>query len=102
VNRNQVYQDVVRTINQTLGRKAVSVEQLKSLVNQAKMIRRTKGVMALMSFASQLPYRLFTQQEIDQLQRSPRWSELSGKMIDLMVYEGVITPTEAGMLKRRL
>ncbi|SEN15705.1 hypothetical protein [Lihuaxuella thermophila] len=102
MDKNQVYQDVVRTINQTVGRKAVTVEQIKSLVNQAKMIRRTRGVTGLMSFASQLPYRMFTQQEIERLQRSPRWYELSGKMIDLMVYEGVITPMEARMLKQRL
>ncbi|MBA4494748.1 hypothetical protein ACFO25_17450 [Paenactinomyces guangxiensis] len=102
MNNNHVYQVVARTINQTLGRKAVTVDQIKSLVSQAKMIRRRQGVMGLLAFSQQIPYRLFTQEEIERLKRSPRWYELSSKMIDLMVTEGVLTPAEAGMLKRSI
>lgn len=101
-HNDHVYQDVARTINQTVGRKAVTVEQMKSLVKEAKVVRRTQGVMGLWAFASQIPYRFFTEKEIEKLKQSPRWYELSSKMIDLMVQEKVITPMEAKMLKRHL
>ncbi|TCS93097.1 hypothetical protein [Hazenella coriacea] len=100
MSKDSFYQDLVKKINQTLGRKAVSVEQIKSLMKEAKRVRKTQGTMGLLSFASQIPYRLFSPQEVEKLKQSPYWGEFSSKLIDLLVYEGVITPTEARMLKR--
>lgn len=94
------YDDFVRVINQTVGRRAITVEQLKQLIVEAKRIRRRYGIMGLMSFASELPYRFFTQEEIEKMQHSPYYAEFSSKMIDWMVIEGVLTPVEARLLKR--
>lgn len=96
------YSDFVNVVNYTVGRKALTVEQLKQLIKEAKYIRRRYGLMELMSFASELPYRFFTQKEIDKLQRSPYYAEFSSRMIDYLVIEGVITPIEARLLKRYL
>lgn len=100
MNKGLFYQELVNKINQTLGRKTVSTEKIKSLMKEAKRVRRTQGTIGLLSFASQIPYQLFTPQEVDRLKQSPYWAEFSYKLVDSLVYEGVITPTESRMLKR--
>lgn len=96
------YSDFVQAVNQTVGRKALTVDQLQQLIWEAKRIRQRYGVMGLMSFASDLPYRFFTHEEIEKMKNSPYYVEFSSKMIDLMVMEGVLTPMEARLLKRHL
>ncbi|MBA4602410.1 hypothetical protein [Thermoactinomyces mirandus] len=100
--RDAFYRELAEEINRTVGRKAVSASKIKSLIRQAKQIRAVYGTAGLMSFARELPWRLFTPQEIERLQRSPRWPELSSKFVDAMVMEEVITPFEANMIRRFL
>ena len=100
--RNAFYEELAEEINRTVGRKAVSPGKIKSLIQQAKQIRRSYGKMGLWSFARELPWQICTPKEIDRLQRSPRWHELSNQFVDAMVMEGVITPFEANMIRRSL
>jgi hypothetical protein len=100
MNSDTVYKNLVDTINQTVGRKAVSLKKIKTLVAEGKRIRKQYGLTGLWSYASQLPYHFFTKEEIKKLKESPRWNELSYKTIDAMVEEGVINPMEARMIKR--
>jgi hypothetical protein len=102
MNSDTVYKNLADTINQTVGREAVSVKKIKTLVAEGKRIRKQYGVTGLWSYASQLPYHFFTEEEIEKLQQSPRWYELSSKMIDALVAEGVINSMEASMIKRSL
>ncbi|WP_124727646.1 hypothetical protein [Staphylospora marina] len=102
MSNQEFYRELATEINRTLGRKAVSSREIGNLVEQAKMIRRTRGLMGLMAFASEIPYRYFTPEEIEYLRHSPRWNELGDRLIRLLVMEGVITPAEAGMLRRYL
>lgn len=95
----QIYKDTAKAINQELGRKAVSAEYLMQLVQEAKKIRQTKGTQGLIEFGSNLPNKLFTENEIRQLKRSPQYRATLAKLIDLLVYERVINPFEAMLLK---
>jgi hypothetical protein len=99
VSKTAFYRELVQEINQTVGREAVTTEQLKELVRQAKMIRRTQGLMGLLAFANQLPYRFLTPHEVQMIQRSPRYRELSRRTLQMLVMEGVITPFEANMVR---
>ncbi|MFC7442402.1 hypothetical protein [Laceyella putida] len=100
MNKSAFYRELVQEINQTVGREAVTADQLRSLVYQAKMIRQSQGLMGLLSFANQLPSRFLTPQEVQMIQRSPRYRELSNKTIQMLVLEGVIKPFEANMVLR--
>lgn len=100
--RDAFYRELADEINRTIGRKAISANKIKSVIRQAKQIRAAYGTAGLMSFARELPYRLFTPQELERLQRHPRWQELSSKFVDAMVMEGVITPFEANIIRRSL
>jgi hypothetical protein len=100
--RDAFYVELAEEINRTVGRNAVSPQKIKSLIKQAKQIRRSYGKMGLWAFARELPWQIFTPREIDRLQRSPRWHELSNRFVDAMVMEGVITPFEANMIRRYL
>ncbi|MGA8941934.1 MAG: hypothetical protein WB502_04360 [Thermoactinomyces sp.] len=100
--RDAFYRELADEINHTIGRKAISASKIKSLIRQAKQIRAAYGTAGLMSFARELPYRLFTHMELEQLQRHPRWRELLSKFVDAMVLEGVITPFEANIIRRSL
>jgi hypothetical protein len=101
-NNDALYQDLVNTINQIVGRRAVSVKKMKLLIAEAKRIRRQHGVMGLWSYAQRLPEHFFTHEEIEKLQHSPKLYELSDKLVDAMVVEKVITPVEARMIKRSI
>lgn len=97
---DQIYKETARTINKELGRKAVTPELLKKIVKNAKEVRRTRGTKGLLEYASDLPYSLFTEEEIEHLQQSPGYRVTVMKLIDLLVYERVINPFEAMLLKR--
>jgi hypothetical protein len=100
MNLDTFYKNVVATMNQTVGRKAVSVKKIKTLVAQGKQIRKQYGLTRLLLHASQLPYHFFTKGEIEKLKKPPRWNEFSYKTIAAMVAEGLIKPMEASMIKR--
>lgn len=97
---NALYEELAQHINRMLGRKAVSARRIHGVVEQAKQVRRAGGVMALLHFSTELLHRLFTPEEVEKLKRSPRYREMSYKIIDLLVEEEVITRREAMMLKR--
>jgi hypothetical protein len=98
--KNAIYAEAARQINQILGRKAVSVRRIHRLIEQAKQIRRSGGVLALLHFSTEMVHRLFTPEEVEMLKQSPRYREMSFQLIDLMVEEQVITRREAMILKR--
>jgi hypothetical protein len=102
MNRDYLYNDLVNMVHQAMGREVVRVEQVKMLVEEAKYVRKAQGIIRLRSFASEIPYRFFSQAEIEKLQSSPRWYEFANKMVDLLVAEGVLTPFEARMVKHSL
>ncbi|SFJ61360.1 hypothetical protein [Thermoflavimicrobium dichotomicum] len=99
MNHN-LYQEIADGINQTVGRKAVTVGKLKQIVKEGKQIRRTQGMMALWQYAQNIPYRFLTSEEAEMLRNSPRFRELSNKTLELLVMEGVITPLEGKMFRR--
>lgn len=97
---NALYEEAVQHINRILGRRAVSVKRIHRLIEQAKQVRRSGGVLALVHYSTELVHRLFTPGEVERLKQSPRYRELSHRLIDLLIEEGVITRQEAMMLKR--
>jgi hypothetical protein len=102
VNREELYRQFVKAVNRTLGRQAVTVDEVKALVREGKRIRRENGVMGLWSYATRLPERFFSRQEFERLRRSPGWQEWTDRILKLLVAEELITPTEARFIKRSL
>ncbi|MFD1426607.1 KaiC/GvpD/RAD55 family RecA-like ATPase [Kroppenstedtia sanguinis] len=101
MNRNKAfYTDLVRTVNRILGRRALSVERIVRTVDEAKRIRQNRGALVLVQYLTSLSERLFTPAEVEKLKRSPKKREYTDRMLDLMVHEQVVSPTEARMLKR--
>jgi hypothetical protein len=96
------YREIVDGINQVVGRKAVTVDQLKRLVAEGRYIRQTQGMMALWHFAQGIPQRFLTEEETELLRQSPRYHELSQKTLNLLVKEGLLSSMEARMLRRYL
>jgi hypothetical protein len=100
VNQKQLlYHDLARTINRTLGRTVVTVEGIHRTVEEAKRVRQTGGTMALLQYVNGLSERLFSPVDVEKLKQSPRRTELSNRMLDLLVLEKVLTPGQAMMLK---
>ncbi|MBN2908282.1 hypothetical protein JQC72_01945 [Polycladomyces sp. WAk] len=95
-----LYMDLARTINQTLGRKAIHPERIRQAVEEAKRIKRYGGTAELIHYATHLYETWFTPEEVEMLKRSPRKKELSYRMIDLLILEKVLTPAQGMMLKR--
>jgi hypothetical protein len=100
VNPDKVlYVDLARAINETLGRKAIHPERIRQAVEEAKRIKRYGGTAELIHYATHLYETWFTPEEVEMLRRSPRRRELSYRMIDLLVRERVLTPTQGMMFK---
>ncbi|MCH5584949.1 hypothetical protein MK805_08175 [Shimazuella sp. AN120528] len=102
MNREREYQEISDSINQLVGRKAVTSKKIKNVINEAKHIRKTQGTSGLLRFASALPYQFFTPKELDHIQATPQYRELSNRLIDLLVVEGVISSFEAMFLRRQV
>ncbi len=100
--KERYYREIVDGINQAVGRKAVTVDQLKRLVAEGRYVRQTQGMMALWQFAQGIPHRFLTEEETELLRQSPRYHELSHMTLKLLVKEGLITSMEARMLRRYL
>lgn len=98
--KRTLFKEVVQAVNQTLGRKAVTVERINQLVKETKRIRQARGTMALLQYLTHMKEQLFTPAELERLKKSPKQREFSFRMLDLLVHEHVITPREAQMLKR--
>lgn len=99
LNEN-AYQELTDTVNGLVGRKAVTPTKLKNLVKQARYIRQTQGTSALLQFAQSLPEQFFTRKEIEKIQGSREWDDLSNKLLQLLVSEGIITPFEAMFMRK--
>lgn len=102
MSREREYQEIADSINSLVGRQAVTSKKIKNTIKEAKYIRRTQGTSGLLRFASALPYQFFTQQELDYIQTTPQYRELSNRLIDLLVAEGVISSFEAMFLRRQV
>ncbi|SMO46580.1 hypothetical protein [Melghirimyces algeriensis] len=98
--KKRFYRELCKNVNRILGRRAVTVDRIVRYVAEAKRIRRTKGTMDLIHFLTTLRERLFTPEEVKRLKQSSQYKEFSSRLLDLMVYEGVITVGESRMLKR--
>jgi hypothetical protein len=101
LSREREYQEIADSINQLVGRQAVTPKKIKNIVKEAKHIRKTQGTSGLLRYASALPYQFFTQQELDYIQTTPQYRDLSARLIDLLVAEGVISAFEAMFLRRQ-
>lgn len=102
MSREGEYQAIADSINQLVGRQAVTQKKIKNIVKEAKHIRKTQGTSGLLRFASALPYKFFTPQELDYIQTTPQYRDLSARLIDLLVAEGVISSFEAMFLRRQV
>lgn len=95
-----LYRDIAQTVNQTLGRQAISVTLIKQTIAEAKQVRQIRGSWGLLRFLEKRVERVFLPHEVEKLKRHPRWKELSTRMVDHLAAQRVITATEALMLKR--
>jgi hypothetical protein len=102
LSREREYQEIADSINQLVGRQAVSSKKIKSIVKEAKYIRKTEGTAGLLRFATALPYQFFTPQELEYIQTTSQYRELSARLIDLLIAEGVISSFEAMFLRRQV
>ena len=100
--REQEYKEIADSINQLVNRQAVTPKKLMSIVREAKHIRKTQGTSGLLRFATALPYQFFTAKELEHIQSTPQYRELSNRLIDLLVAEGVISAFEAMFLRRQV
>lgn len=98
MDREHFYHSLAKNINQTLGRKAITAKKIDSIINHAKRVRQHQGVMGLWNYAAQLLTTFFTETEIERLKQSSQWSEFTRKLIQVLIYERVISPFEAQML----
>lgn len=94
------YRQLAKQVNQTVGRKAISAEQIYHMVKKARRLRQQYGFRAVMQYAQELPYQMFRPQELHKLQQSPYWHEYCHAMIDLLIREHVLTPFEGRMARR--
>ncbi|SFS51345.1 hypothetical protein [Marininema halotolerans] len=100
--KKALYQDLTQTVNLALGRKAISVQMLTKTVEEARFVRQTRGVFALITYMNQLADHVFTPEEIEILKAHPRRKELTSRVLDHLIKEEVITFTESLMLRRML
>ncbi|MFC4076441.1 hypothetical protein [Salinithrix halophila] len=98
--KKTLYREVAQTVNQALGRKAITPERIARTVEEAHGLRQRRGVFALLQYVNQLPNRYFTEEELEILKAHPRRRELTNRMLAHLVREGIITYTESMMLKR--
>lgn len=97
-----LYREVEQAVNQALGRQAITTPMLKQTVAEAKKVRRLRGTWGVVKFLESRMERQFSPHEVEQLKLHPRRRELSYRMLDHLVAERVISPTESMMLKRML
>lgn len=95
-----LYREAAKYVNQVIKRKAVTANMFHQWVEEAKRIRQTKGVMGLVTHYKRLYKHLLTEQEIEKLKMAPRKTELSFRLIDVLVMEGVLNPNQARWLKQ--
>lgn len=95
-----LYREVAQYVNRIIGRKAVTAKMLHQWVEDAKIIKRSRGTFALITHYHRLYKQMLSEEEVEQLKRSPRKTELSYRMIDVLVREGVLSPAQAKMLKQ--
>ncbi|PTM59115.1 hypothetical protein [Desmospora activa] len=95
-----LYRELAQTVNRSLGRQAITTTLIEQTVAEAKKVRRLRGTWGLVKFLEGRMDRLFSSHEMEKLKLHPRRRELSYRMLDHLVAEGVMSPTESLMLKR--
>ncbi|MDR6227255.1 hypothetical protein [Desmospora profundinema] len=95
-----LYREIAQTVNQTLGRQAITATLIKQTIAEAKKVRQIRGSWGLIRFLENRAERLLSPHEVEKLKQHPRWKELTTRMLEHLAAQRVITPTEALMLKR--
>lgn len=99
-NHQELYRETARYVNRVIRRKAVTAKMFHQWVEEAKRIKQTKGTMGLISHYKRLYKQVLTEQEVEKLKNSPRKKELSYKLIDVLIEEGVLSFAQAKWLKQ--
>ncbi|WP_054949931.1 hypothetical protein [Numidum massiliense] len=95
-----LYKEIASYINRVVGRRVVTPMLFHEWVEEAKVIKRRRGTLALVSHYRRLYKQYVTEEEEEVLKRSRRKNELSFKMIDVLIAEGVLSLTQANLLKQ--
>lgn len=99
-NHQALYRETARYVNKIIRRKAVTPKMFHQWVEDAKRIKRTTGTMGLLSHYKRLYKQILTEHEIEKLKNSARKTELSYRLVDVLVEEGVLSATQAKWLKQ--
>lgn len=95
-----LYRETAKYVNKVVRRKAVSPRMFHQWVEEAKRIKMTTGTMGLIHHYKRLYKQVLTEREAEKLKHSARKTELSYRMIDVLIEEGVLSPTQAKWLKQ--
>lgn len=95
-----LYRETARYVNKVIRRKAITAKMIQRWVEDAKRIKQTKGTVGLVSHYKRLYKQVLTEQEIERLKHSARKTELSFRLIDVLVEEKVLTAVQAKWAKQ--
>lgn len=99
-NHQALYREAANYVNSVIRRNAVTAHMFHQWVERAKRIKRTKGTMGLINHYKQLYKQVLSDREVELIKNSPRKKELSYRLIDVLIDEGVLSPTQAKWLKQ--
>lgn len=99
-NHQALYRETAKYVNSVVRRQVVTAKMFHEWVEEAKRVRQRAGMMGLISHYKKLYKQMLTDQEVEKLKRSPRKTELSYRLIDVLVEEGVLTANQAKWLKQ--
>lgn len=95
-----LYRETANYINSVIRRKAVTAHMFHQWVEQAKLIKQTSGTMGLVHHYKRLYKQVLSEREVEKLKNSARKNEFSYRLIDVLIEEGVLSPTQARWLKQ--
>lgn len=95
-----LYREAANYVNSVIRRKAVTAHMFHQWVERAKRIKRTTGTMGLINHYKRLYKQVLSEREVEKLKNSPRKNEFSYRLIDVLIEEGVLSPTQAKWLKQ--
>lgn len=94
-----LYREIAKYVNKVVRRKAVTAQMFHQWVEEAKRIKVTTGTMGLINHYKRLYKQVLSEREVEMLKHSPRKIELSYRLIDVLIKEDVLSPTQAKWLK---
>lgn len=94
------YLSMVKIINQVTGRQAITIKKLQFMIRKAKAVRHSQGQFGLLLYGKEILQTLFLPREVEMLKRNRQYKPVISKLIQLLVIERVITPTEATKIKK--